>query len=340
MRYIKLDDPSLVMLKELHKNHTNFVMRRRAQILLFSHKGLSINKIGELLDLERKAVAQCFDTWEADGLMGLYSKKGRGAKPIFTKEDKEKIKTIIKKNPRKIDMASIEAQTGKKASKTTIKRILKSTNMIWKRVRQSLKGKRDEAAFQAAKQELKSLQALENEGAVDLYYFDECGFSTVSNVPYAWQEIGENILLPTARCKSFNVAGFMKRDNTLETYCCDGSINSKMVVAFFDDFCKQIKANYKQNNVNKIAYIIIDNAPIHTSKLFCNKIKDWEKEGNIIIKRLPTYSPELNLIEILWRFVKYDWLPFEAYQSRENLVTNIVDIFSNFGTKKYTINFV
>jgi transposase len=28
----------------------------------------------------------------------------------------------------------------------------------------------------------------------------------------------------------------------------------------------------------------------------------------LILKYLPPYSPELNLIEILWRHIKYRWL--------------------------------
>ncbi|WP_368860940.1 transposase, partial [Desulforhabdus sp. TSK] len=36
---------------------------------------------------------------------------------------------------------------------------------------------------------------------------------------------------------------------------------------------------------------------------------------NLYIKFLPTYSPELNLIEILWRKIKYEWLSFSAYLS-------------------------
>jgi transposase len=32
----------------------------------------------------------------------------------------------------------------------------------------------------------------------------------------------------------------------------------------------------------------------------------------LIIKYLPPYSPELNLIEILWRRIKYTWLPFSS----------------------------
>ncbi|MDR1180459.1 MAG: transposase, partial [Bacteroidales bacterium] len=34
---------------------------------------------------------------------------------------------------------------------------------------------------------------------------------------------------------------------------------------------------------------------------------------------LPPYSPELNKIEILWRFIKYKWLPFEPFLNFQNL---------------------
>ena len=35
------------------------------------------------------------------------------------------------------------------------------------------------------------------------------------------------------------------------------------------------------------------------------------KKG-LMIKYVPSYAPELKLIEILWRFLKYYWLPFSA----------------------------
>ncbi len=48
----------------------------------------------------------------------------------------------------------------------------------------------------------------------------------------------------------------------------------------------------------------MDQASIHTSDKMMEKIEEWEKK-NLEIFWLPTYSPELNLIEILWRFIKY-----------------------------------
>ena len=58
----------------------------------------------------------------------------------------------------------------------------------------------------------------------------------------------------------------------------------------------------------------------------------------LIVKYLPSYSPELNLIEILWRFMKYDWLPFSAYTSFQSLCEAVADILTRFGTD-YTITF-
>jgi len=56
------------------------------------------------------------------------------------------------------------------------------------------------------------------------------------------------------------------------------------------------------------------------------------KKG-IIIRFLPKYSPELNLIEILWRFIKYYWLPFSAYLLFDALVREVENILVQIGTE-------
>lgn len=50
------------------------------------------------------------------------------------------------------------------------------------------------------------------------------------------------------------------------------------------------------------------------------------------------YSPELNLIEILWKRIKYQWLDFDAYKSFQNLNDQLNLIMNNFGIK-YDIKF-
>ncbi len=101
-----------------------------------------------------------------------------------------------------------------------------------------------------------------------------------------------------------------------------------MVIECFEQFSKQLK---------KKAYVFLDNASINKSRAFIRHIPTWVKRG-LIIKYLPPYSPELNLIEILWRFMKYYWLPFSAYMSFQGLLQSIEDILTRFGTD-YTITF-
>lgn len=63
----------------------------------------------------------------------------------------------------------------------------------------------------------------------------------------------------------------------------------------------------------------------------------WE-QMQMSIFFLPTYSPHLNPIEILWRFCKYQWLCKENYKTWTKLKKAILDIFKNFGAQ-YSINF-
>ena len=49
--------------------------------------------------------------------------------------------------------------------------------------------------------------------------------------------------------------------------------------------------------------------------MFRRNIEKWRTKNDLFLFFLPTYSPKLNLIEILWRKIKYEWLEFKAYLS-------------------------
>jgi transposase len=87
----------------------------------------------------------------------------------------------------------------------------------------------------------------------------------------------------------------------------------------------------------KKTVVVIDNAAVHTSEEFEECLPRWKKKG-LIIKYLSKYSPELNLIEILWRNIKDTWLPFSAYQCLNVLREALESILKNFGSK-YQITF-
>jgi len=59
------------------------------------------------------------------------------------------------------------------------------------------------------KAELEELKKQAEAGIIDLYYFDESGFSIDPYVPNGWQERGETIEVETGRGKHLSVLGFL-----------------------------------------------------------------------------------------------------------------------------------
>jgi transposase len=121
----------------------------------------------------------------------------------------------------------------------------------------------------------------------------------------------------------------MNRNNHLEAYISFQSINSDVVIACIDTFF---------STVNKPTVIVVDGSSIHTSGAILNKIEEWFERG-ITIFELPPYSPQLNLIEILWRFIKYQWIEIDAYKNWKTFIASIEKVLKEVG-KNYVINFV
>ena len=182
--------------------------------------------------------------------------------------------------------------------------------------------------FEQSRLELALLSMQARDELIDLRYFDQSGFTLEPSVPYAWQTIGTTIELPCSKSKRLNVLGLMGKDCSFQSWVFDSSINSSVVVAFFDQLAESI---------DHPMAVVMDNASIHTSNEFTENIEKWASKGLILVK-IPPYSPELNLIEILWRKIKYEWMPFSAYQSFQNLQECLFEILANIG-KSYTIKF-
>jgi transposase len=191
-----------------------------------------------------------------------------------------------------------------------------------------LKNKRPKD-YEEKKEELEIYKKQSEQGSIDLYYGDGSGFSLVPYIPYAWQEIGTTIEIPSFKSKTLNLFGIWDAKKDLNLYSFEGNLTSDIIIEYINDFSKKI---------TKKTVLVLDNAPIHKSKIFKIKIKEWAEKG-LKIFHLPSYSPHLNLIEHLWRFMKYEWIEFSVYNSWENLLKYIEKVANNFGSL-YTINFV
>ena len=331
MIYVKqLTAEEIITLNEMHKNHPLHLSRKRAHSILLSHQGISVPIICSTYAVCRQTVSTWFSKWENLGICGLVDNSGRGRTAILSDSQKTDLIKQVKKTPRSLKsvLSSLEVELGITVSIDTLKNICKQAGLVWKRVRKSLRTKRNQEDFEISKDELKELIQQHKDNKIDLCYFDESGFTLEPCIPYAWQSIGETIEIPSSKSKRLNVLGFVNRDCKFSSFVFEGMINSSVVVACFDAFSQQIE---------KPTTLVIDNASTHTSHEFNDNLKEWKDRG-LTIYRIPPYSPELNIIEIVWRKIKYEWLPFSAYESYSSLKQELFQVLANIGIS-YKIEF-
>lgn len=319
------------MLERIYQDSQHDRTRRRAHCILLSSRGYTTRQLREIFQVDRITIYHWFDAWESRHLCGLYERKGRGRLPKFTQEQKEQIRQWAKAFPKNLNQIRvlIHETFHIDVSKDTVKNVLKYLQFGWHRIRRTLKGEPDPEDYQQKKQALALLQEQDAKGELDLWYFDVSGFCLVPYIPYAWQEKGHALRLETgAHSKRLNVLGFLNRQNALHAYTLEGNVDSQVIIACIDDFCTQI---------HKKSVIVMDQSSLHTSKEFTGKRAEWQ-EKHVEIFYLPTYSPELNIIEILWRFMKYEWIDLSAYKSWAHVVEYVDTILKKFGVE-YKINF-
>ena len=152
----------------------------RAHSILLSSKGIGINEIAKIYQVHRNSVSSWIDKWETSGGNGLYDQPRSGSPPKLNEKEQEVAKDLIKAHPNapKRVVALLAGKMGKTISRSSLRRIAKEaglpvrrtpacavpvtadrqTGLRWKRVRKSLKTKRDDEAFDQAKKEIEGLK--------------------------------------------------------------------------------------------------------------------------------------------------------------------------------------
>lgn len=92
------------------------------------------------------------------------------------------------------------------------------------------------------------------------------------------------------------------------------------------ELLEKISATY----INKVITVVLDNARYQR----CQAVIDKAAALNIELLFLPTYSPNLNLIERLWRFVKKDCLYSKHYCSANEFETAIETCLGEINASK------
>lgn len=166
------------------------------------------------------------------------------------------------------------------------------------------------------------LEKMSEQGLIDLYYGDESRISLEPCVPYAWQFRDEAVFMPSTRGRGLNCFALLSRANECHFETTQKSINARFIVEQLETL---------SFGLQRVTVIVLDNAPAHIAKPVKERRPFWQQRG-LFVFYLPSYSPHLNIVEVLWRKLKYQWLRPQDYLENDALFYRVRQALAAVGS--------
>jgi transposase len=295
--------------------HEHPIVRRRMLVNLLKSQGLPHGQIAKIAGISGTTLRAYLDLYVTGGIDALKQLNYVG-KPNELRAQKEKIIAALEKNPPatlKEAQATIQEVTGLQRSLTQVSEFLREHKIIRRKVKQ-VPAKADVEAQATFKTEtLEPLVEQAQQRKIHLFFVDAAHFVWLPFLGYLYSLTVRYIKSASGR-KRFNVLGALHAvSHELVTITNHAYINAEAVC----ELLEKLAELYRDLPI----VLVMDNARYQK----CRLVLDKAQSLNIRIVFLPPYSPNLNLIERLWKFVKKQVLYNKYYADYKQFHTAITE---------------
>ena len=317
---ITISKKDLATLKRWQNQHPHHVIRRRALMLLLKHQNIPHHIIATITDTCENTVRQCFSAYVTGGIKGITVinfYRPQSKLKCFEAQIKE---SFEQRPPHTIVQAAayVKELTGISIKNTQLRHYLKSIGMEFRKAG-SIPAKAD---IQAQKifhdEQLQPRLEEAKSGKREVYFVDAAHFVLGAFLGYLWCFVRVFVKTPCGR-QRLNVLGALNAvTKELINITNDTYITSTQV-------CELLRMLAKEA-VLPIT-LVLDNARYQR----CQLVMNLAQELGIELLFLPPYSPNLNLIERLWKLVKKECLYSIYYENFTGFSTAIKTFLGNMG---------
>jgi transposase len=303
------------------------LVQRRMEALWLKSNNLPHSQIAKLVGVCENTLREYFKLYQEGGVeklrtVNFYCPQSELNQHVTSLEE------YFKNNPPatiKKAQSDIEQLTGIKRSPTQVRTFLKEKLHLRCRKIGMIPAKADpevQAKYLETVIEPRLAEAKAGKRAV--FFVDAAHFVLAPFLGYLWSVVRLFIKAPSGR-QRFNVLGALNAiTHELVSITNDTYITSTQVCELLD----KLAFLYVDIPIT----LFLDNAKYQKCALVIQKAK----ELNIELCYLPTYSPNLNLIERLWRFVKKECLYSTYYPSFAPFKAAITDCLNQTHSKHKT----
>lgn len=325
-------------LRKALKEEENGNIRERILILLLLNDGKTQAKIADFLGCSFNKVSYWCVHGDPDNLESLKDERMKGNHKKATDKYIEILLETIDKEPEELGYefgrwsaqrlaTYLEHMTGIQLSGSQVRRILERKKYVYLWAKHSLEAKRDPEKRKAFKEKIEAYLRIEKSRPEQLqvWFWDESGFSLSVIRRKTWGKKGSRKEVRGDRRKGrVNVMGGLRQSDKKRFVDFLDKSNAdsfyKVLRIFYQELINEwVEAgNQAKDFAEKGAKIVIilDNASFHKKEAYIEKIE--AEMPNLHLEFLPEYSPDYNLIELVWHSAK-EYIANRLFKSIEEL---------------------
>lgn len=300
---------------------------QKLSVLILLDMGKRYEEISETLGIGLGTIGNCKKKFESDGL-GPYLDKHYV--PYAGKLGDEQLAQLDEEVSRGLYPTVgavgryIERAFEVSYSERAVCAILHKLGFVYKRTSE-VPGKADPVEQEAFLAEMEPfLREIGPDEAI--YFIDAAHPQHNTRSSYAWVKRGEQKAVATNSGRErLNLNGAMNAHRPEEVIVHESkTVNAEATIELFEKILLK-------NPEKRAVYAFCDNA----SYYFNQKVQAWlESNPRFVLIHLPVYSPNLNLIERLWKFMRKKVIDLKCYPKFKNFRQAILDFFEDVGQYK------
>jgi transposase len=315
---IVFSEDEVAKLQDIASNHSHHCVRRRAMALILKNLEMKHCKIAEALNISENVLRTYFKDYLRNGISGvtiLNFRKPTGKLSSFETEVK---KYLEQTPPASIKQAcdEIAALTGIRLKETQMRHYLKSLGADFRKVC-GIPAKAD-VARQKEFLDTELQPRLDDavNGKRTVHFVDSAHFVLGGFLGFLWSLTRILVKTPSGR-QRFNVLGALN------------AITKELITVTNNTYITSIQVCellvlITQKSTGPVT-VVLDNARYQR----CKVVTELAEKLNIELLFLPPYSPNLNLIERVWKFTKKQCLNSRYYSDFELFRNTIYGFLTN-----------
>ncbi len=310
----------------------DLVLVKRVTALLGIARGEPVAQVAAGLEVSRSSVYAWLHGLLLEGAAGLRVRWRGGRPPKLTKTQRQRLAAIVEGGPEAAGFPTgcwhalliqqvIQREFGVSYNVHYLATLLHSLGFSFQKAR-FVSDHLDEVARAAWLAYTFPAWRAQAEAARGLLLFgDEASFAQWGSLGYTWAPIGQQpVVRTTGRRKAYKVFGLIEFfSGRLFYQGIDGRFNGDSYVAFLTGVLEQTTAPL---------FLVQDGAPYHRAALV--KAFFAQQRDRLHVTQLPSYSPDYNPIEFLWRATKRQATHNRYFPEFETLIGSVQEALTFF----------